>query len=214
MRLEAVRTGRRFGWLFSVILGMAALLSDTGRADVRPSTTAMTVKVIDLAHKGRFKSAIALAQTVVARTKETDGLRHFRYADALNNLAILYDLDGRPIESEKIYLEALQILETQPWPVSAKTIGVKNNLAAVLLQQCRLREARRLFEEALADNVRAFGDYHPDSLRVRENLVGLNSLLGAPMTGVAASEPQRAASIRAHPVAVRIGRIDVRGCLS
>jgi len=130
----------------------------------------MTAEVIRLHRDGKLEPAISLATLVADRVEAALGSGHIRFAQALNNLAILYDDASRPTESEKLYLRAISIVEAQPKPVAFQLVELKNNLGAVLLKQCRLNDSKKQFEEALELSRAALGDYHRTSVMIRVNL--------------------------------------------
>jgi tetratricopeptide (TPR) repeat protein len=152
---------------------MATVLLLTGSrcfAEAPRSVQAMTAEVIRLHRDGKLKPAISLAALIADRVETELGRGHIRFAQALNNLAILYDDANRPTESEKLYLRAISIVEAQPIPVVFQLVELKNNLGAVLLKQCRLNDSKKQFEEALELSREALGDYHRTSAMIRVNL--------------------------------------------
>jgi len=130
----------------------------------------MTAEVIKLHRDGKLPSAIALARSIADRVEAKRGHQHIRFAQALNNLAVLYDDANRPVESEKLYLRAIAIIEAQSRPVVFQLVELKNNLGAVLLKQCRLNDSKKQFEEALDLSRDVLGDYHQTSAMIRANL--------------------------------------------
>ena len=103
------------------------LLLTGGRcfAEAPRSVQAMTAEVIRLHRDGKLEPAISLATLVAGRVEAALGRGHIRFAQALNNLAILYDDASRPTESEKLYLRAISIVEAQPKPVAFQLVELK-----------------------------------------------------------------------------------------
>jgi tetratricopeptide (TPR) repeat protein len=91
-------------------------------------------------------------------------------ASSLNNLAGLYNSQGRYSEAEPRYLEALEMrkrLFTGDHPDVATSL---NNLALLYHNQGRYSEAEPLYLGALAMLERLLGTNHPNTITVRNNL--------------------------------------------
>jgi tetratricopeptide (TPR) repeat protein len=94
-------------------------------------------------------------------------------ATSLNNLAVLYDNQGRYSEAEPLYLEALEMrrrLFTSDHPDVASSL---NNLAYLYHNQGRYSEAEPLYLEALEMRKRLFIGDHSDVATSLNNLAGL-----------------------------------------
>jgi tetratricopeptide (TPR) repeat protein len=139
-------------------------------AEAPRSVQAMTAEVIRLHRDGKLKPAISLATLIADRVETELGSQHIRFAQALNNLAVLYDDTNRPIESERLYLRAISIVEAQSKRFAFQLVELKNNLGAVLLKQCRINDSKKQFEEALDLSRNVLGDYHRTSAMIRTNL--------------------------------------------
>jgi tetratricopeptide (TPR) repeat protein len=111
-----------------------------------------------------------LKQAIVLQTKfqKLEAL-----ATSLNNLAVLYDNQGRYSEAEPLYLEALEMrrrLFTSDHPNIATSL---NNLAYLYHNQGRYSEAEPLYLEALEMRKRLFIGDHSDVATSLNNLAGL-----------------------------------------
>jgi tetratricopeptide (TPR) repeat protein len=94
------------------------------------------------------------------------GRDHDNVGAALNNLAGLYDLEGRYSEAQPLYVRALANTEKALGP-DHPDVGIRlNNLAGMYVNQGRYDEAEPLFKRALAITEKALGADHPN--------VGLN----------------------------------------
>jgi tetratricopeptide (TPR) repeat protein len=88
----------------------------------------------------------------------------------LNNLAGIYDSQGRYSEAEPLYLDVLEMkrrLFTGDHPAVATSL---NNLASLYDNQGRYSEAEPLYLDALAMFERTRGTNHPNTITVRNNL--------------------------------------------
>ncbi|MEH2252992.1 tetratricopeptide repeat protein, partial [Nostoc sp.] len=95
---------------------------------------------------------------------------HPDVAFSLNNLAFLYDNQGRKSEAEPLYIEVLAMrkrLFAGDHPDVAFSL---NNLAFLYDNQGRKSEAEPLYIEALAMCQRVLGVNHPTTATIRENL--------------------------------------------
>ena len=111
-----------------------------------------------------------LKQAIVLQTKfqKLEAL-----ATSLNNLAVLYDNQGRYSEAEPLYLEALEMrrrLFTSDHPNIATSL---NNLAYLYHNQGRYSEAEPLYLEALEMRKRLFIGDHSDVASSLNNLAYL-----------------------------------------
>ena len=90
---------------------------------------------------------------------------------SLNNLALLYYNQGRYVEAEPLYLQALELsLLGDDHPDVADSL---NNLALLYKSQGRYAEAEPLYLQALELRERFLGDNHPDVANSLSNLAGL-----------------------------------------
>jgi tetratricopeptide (TPR) repeat protein len=91
-------------------------------------------------------------------------------ATSLNNLASLYDSQGKYSEAELLYLDALEMrrrLFTGDHPDVATSL---NNLALLYNSQGKYSEAEPLYVDALAMSERTLGTNHPNTITVWDNL--------------------------------------------
>jgi CHAT domain-containing protein/tetratricopeptide (TPR) repeat protein len=101
------------------------------------------------------------------------GPDHPDVAVALNNLALLYDAQGRHAETEPLYKRALVIKEKALGTDHPKVALALNNLALLYHTQGRFAEAEPLYQRSLALREKALGPDHPD---VTQSLINLASL--------------------------------------
>jgi tetratricopeptide (TPR) repeat protein len=210
---------RESHWRGLAVSCLATVLLLTGSrcfAEAPRSVQAMTAEVIRLHRDGKLKPAISLATLIARRVEAELGREHIRFAQALNNLAVLYDDASRPTESEKLYLRAISIVEAQPRQVAFQLVELKNNLGAVLLKLCRLNDTKKQFEEALDLSREALGDYHRTSAMIRVNLrqIAIAEGRSERKTDVTSTDAL-APAINSNPVSNQAPIMDLlRGCMS
>jgi tetratricopeptide (TPR) repeat protein len=98
---------------------------------------------------------------------------HPRVATSLNNLAGLYESQGRHAEAEPLYLRSLSIREKALGPEHPDVATDLNNLAVLYEFQGRLAEAEQLYKRALSIHEKALGPDHPRVAISFDNLGGL-----------------------------------------
>lgn len=120
-----------------------------------------------------------------------------RLATTLNNLAVLYDEQGRYAEAEPLYKRALAIVEKALGPEHPNIATNLNNLVSLYLFQGKYAEAEPLVKRSLAITEKALGPEHPDVATGLENYAALLRKIGR--TAEADSLDARAKAIRAKP---------------
>ncbi len=146
---------------------------------------------------GDIKAAVDAFEAVVATARQHFGTKHLKFTQALNNLALIYDAAGEPERSEHLYRQAIAIVQPQA-QTDAQSIhlaDLQNNLAAVVLQQCRFADARTLYKRALVLSEETRGPSHNDTAMVRRNVARLDRYLGAPSLTMADGTGDEAAAI-------------------
>ncbi len=101
------------------------------------------------------------------------GDNHPRTATSLNNLAGLYQAQGRYKEAEPLYQQALAIRQKQLGDNHPDTARSLNDLAGLYHVQGRLSEAELLFQQALAIRQKQLGGNHPITGSSLNNLARL-----------------------------------------
>ena len=91
-------------------------------------------------------------------------------AISLNNLAFLYDSQGRYQEAEDLYQQALDMKKRLLGNQHPSLATGLNNLAALYVSQGRYQEAEPLYKEALEMRKRLLGNQHPDVASSLNNL--------------------------------------------
>ena len=94
-------------------------------------------------------------------------------ATSLGRLASLYHDQGRYLEAEPLYLQALDIRQRQSGEQHPSVATSLNNLALLYRAQGRYEEAEPLYLQALALRRSLLGEQHPDVATSLNNLAGL-----------------------------------------
>jgi Tfp pilus assembly protein PilF len=142
------------------------------------------VKAVALYEAGRFTDAEPYAKEALERAEDPyfpegsvlDFLAGFIGLDSpglgrsLNDLAMVYEGQGRYAEAEPLLKRALAIRETALGPDHPDVATSLNNLAMVYEGQGRHAEAEPLFKRALLIREKRLGPDHPDSGASLNNL--------------------------------------------
>ncbi|MEM6435539.1 MAG: CHAT domain-containing tetratricopeptide repeat protein, partial [Cyanobacteria bacterium P01_D01_bin.115] len=99
-------------------------------------------------------------------------------ATSLNNLAVLYEAQGRYGEAEPRYQESLAIRREQLGNRHPSVATSLNNLAGLYEAQGRYDEAEPRYQESLAIRREQLGNRHPSVATSLNNLAGLYRLQG------------------------------------
>jgi tetratricopeptide (TPR) repeat protein len=113
--------------------------------------------------------------TAALKSAEGLGEEHPCVVVSLNNLALLYDEQGKYQEAEPLYKRSLSLLEPSPVP-SSDVATVLNNQAGLFSKQADYAEADVSYKRALAIRERTFGPKHPKVATSLNNLATLHCL--------------------------------------
>jgi tetratricopeptide (TPR) repeat protein len=112
-------------------------------------------------------------ERAVALWSARRGFDHPDTAYCLNELAHLYEAQGRYEETEPLYQRALAIWEKTFGPDHPYTAAGLNNLAGLYKTQGRYEEAEPLHQRALAISKKVLGPDHPHTAQSLNNLAVL-----------------------------------------
>ena len=101
------------------------------------------------------------------------GPDHPDAAVSLNNLASLYQAEGKDADAEPLYLQALTLLQKSLGPESPQIATSVNNLASLYKAEAKYDEAEPLYLRSLRIMERSKGPDHPDTATSLNNLAGL-----------------------------------------
>ncbi|MDB9387472.1 tetratricopeptide repeat protein, partial [Microcystis aeruginosa] len=105
------------------------------------------------------------------------GDNHPRVALSLNNLAALYESQGRYTEAEPLYLQALDLRKQLLGDNHPHVAICLNNLAALYDSQGRYTEAEPLYLEAINIFRERLGENHPHTQTFYQNYLRMLSQL-------------------------------------
>ncbi len=152
---------RRFsGLVFSLALVLCAMPGPVWaqRADIDTINKAFRENLAS----GNYPAALVQAQKLEQAVKARFGTNHANYGNALNNLAVVYRLQGKYAEAEALSKRALAIRERALGANHLDVAQSLNNLANLYDDQGRYAAAEELLQRALAIRERGLGPNHPD----------------------------------------------------
>ena len=125
---------------------------------------------------GDYPGGIGYANTALAVAETQNNT--LMLATSLNNLAGLYELQGRYSEAEPLLKRSLLIREQQLGADHPDTAESLNNLAGLYESQGRYSEAEPLYKRSLLIKEEQLGADHPDTATSLNNLAGLYQAQG------------------------------------
>ena len=129
-------------------------------------------KYMEAAGKAYQQARYAEAEqhlTAALKQAEKFGEQDRRFATSLNNLALLYDAQGKYVEAEPLYKRSLAIYEKALGPEHPRVAGSLNYLAALYDSQGKYAEAEPLYKRSLAIVEKALGPDHPNVALMLKN---------------------------------------------
>ena len=165
--------GRAFGRAL-LCLALASANAAAQRAGAAASSQAPDPKAIESQRQGAADKQIAAALRKLELARATHGPRHPDTLASMNNLAVLYQGQGRYGEAEPLLREALRLSREALGPRHPTTLASMNNLAVLYQGQGRYGEAV---------NLRRFGG-HP---KARFELEVFDGEAGSRVAGVKAA---------------------------
>ena len=151
--------------------GFLELAQSFQNRDVDQDVTHTTA--VFLTDVGLYKSGTLLAEWLLEKRENTLGKEHPSTLISLNNLALLYNNQGRYEEAEPLYIRALEASERTLGKEHPHTLISVNNLAELYNVQGKYEEAEPLFRRALELRERTLGKKHPHTLIFLNNLATL-----------------------------------------
>ncbi len=129
-------------------------------------------------HLKSLEQAETLDQQALAIRQNQLGKHHPDTTSNLNNLGMLYELQGHYGEAETLLQEALTIREQQLQLGAdhTDTANSLNNLAMLYTKQGRYEEAKLFLSRALQIYEQCLGKNHPDTINVCKGLDLLREL--------------------------------------
>src|SRR5947199_336002 len=133
----------------AIVLAMLCAGNALAQGSELVRADALDQQVIQLYRQGRYGDAV-VAQEALAIREKALGPEHADVAHSLNNLAKLYDNQGRYAEAEPLYQHCLAILEKALGPEHPNVATGLNNLGGLYYHQGRYAEAEPLFKRNLS----------------------------------------------------------------
>ncbi|MCH7633940.1 MAG: CHAT domain-containing protein [Proteobacteria bacterium] len=158
------------------VLAVLWLCSATAFAQVEPWQSHM-VAGVQAYQQGNYPEA---EKQFTAAVKEAEhfGPEDPRLATSLNNLALLYYIQGKYAEAEPLHKRALAIYEKTLGPEHPDVAAPLHSLAGLYYEQGKYAEAEPLYKRALAIREKALGPEHPDVAGSLNDLAGLYQAQG------------------------------------
>ena len=124
-------------------------------------------------HAGAYRASIPLAEEALRLRTEVLGEQHPSTLTSMNNLAALYDSQGRYSEAEPLKVCCLALRKEVLGERHPDTLTSMNNLAALYDSLGRYCEAEPLKVSCLVMQMEVLGERHSDTLRSMNNLAEL-----------------------------------------
>ena len=125
------------GSIFLVVIGTTPAATQQG------DLNAINKRFSDLYAAGNYAAALVEAQKAEALVKARFGVNHANYGVALDNLAIVYQPQGKYADAEGLHKRALAIREKALGANHPDVASTLNNLAIVYQSQGKYAEAER-----------------------------------------------------------------------
>ena len=150
---------------------IAVLQEETGQTpQSQEIVKALNRRVVGFYQKGDYRAGVIAAEQTYRFAEQKLGPEHPDTLTSVNNLASLYESQGRYGEAEPLYLRALAASEKVLGPEHPDTLGSVNNLAGLYQSQERYEEAELLLRRALVGCEKVFGPKHPNTLKIQFKL--------------------------------------------
>ncbi len=137
------------------------------------------IKAADAFNRGaQWPLLTTLYEDIKANLQGKLGPDHLSVATTLNNLAGLYQFQGRYAEAEPLYKRSLEINEKALGPDHPSVATTLNNLAALYESQGRYAEAEPLYKRSIKITEKALGPDDPSVATTLNNLAFLYTSQG------------------------------------
>jgi tetratricopeptide (TPR) repeat protein len=127
--------------------------------------------------QGRYAEADSLLQAALTQAEQF-GPEDRHVATSLNDLATLYQAQGRHAQAEPLYQRALGIDEKALGPDHPNVAPILDNLAGLYYVQGRHAQAEPVYQRALEIREKALGPEHPEVATTLNNLAKLYQAQG------------------------------------
>ena len=155
------------GLLVNGLLVAAQLACAAAVAAPNDELTTLNAKAVELYNARKYIEATPLAERALAIREKSLGPNHHS-RPILNNLAGLYEAQGRYADAEPKYKREIAIYEKTFGTDHPNVARALNGLAILYTHQARYGDAERLYIRVLAIREKALGPNHPDARDVAE----------------------------------------------
>jgi tetratricopeptide (TPR) repeat protein len=121
-------------------------------------------------HRACYQDAEKYLIHAIQLYEKTMGAEHLDTAQALNNLALLYNRQGKYHQAEVLYQRTLKIRERALGADHSKVAQTLNNLALLYKDQGKYYQAEALYQRVLTIDEHTVGLNHPDTAKAFNNL--------------------------------------------
>ncbi|VEN73758.1 putative CHAT domain-containing protein [Candidatus Desulfarcum epimagneticum] len=149
-----------------------------GETGCFPLLENLSSKAADAYRRGDYAKGAAFAEKAHDHAVGCLGKTHPATLESMNNLAALYDVQGRYEKAEPLYREALALYEKMFGTDDPATLTFVNNLASLYDSRGLYDKAGPLYQKALENRERILGPGHPDTLASMNGLAGLRHSRG------------------------------------
>lgn len=140
---------------------------------------ALNMQIVKLHDAGQYAAATEVAEEALKAASQMYGPDHTQTAISMNNLAAIYQGQGRLPEAEELYKQAMTIWEKSVGKNSYEVASCMNNLADVYSAQQKYKDSENLFKSAFSILENLYGKEHPNLIAVMENMVDLYKKTGS-----------------------------------
>ncbi|KUJ08139.1 TPR-like protein, partial [Mollisia scopiformis] len=151
--------------------------SETRRIELSKKATVYdeNQRAISLVSQRQWKEALDILNKLMPLSKTLFGPEDETTLTILGNVAVCHTGLGSLSWAKETIESILRTLEKNTANNSAAILNQKANLASVLMRMGKLEEARSLNESILTIMKTKYGETHPDTLRIINNLAAVNS---------------------------------------
>ena len=160
-------------FLIPHLMHLASMADETLPEDEFPSVPFVANLAIYLYYSGIYSSSSRQFRDCAERVRHSKGEEHPDYATLLNNLAGLYESQGKYEKAEPLHQRSLEIREKALGPDHPSVGTSLNNLAGLYESQGKYEKAEPLYQRSLEISEKALGPDHPDVGTSLNNLAGL-----------------------------------------
>jgi tetratricopeptide (TPR) repeat protein len=149
----------------AVLLVFCAALASSKAQDLAEEWSRLSEAVGSAYRAGEYVRGAELAEEALRVARSAFGDTDQRTLTSLNNLAFLYERQGRYGDAEPLYGQALERSREALGPDHPDTLQSLNNLAFLYERQGRYGDAEPLLEQALERFRETLGPDHPDTYK-------------------------------------------------